>query len=69
MYVKFSYINSTIGEDDDEDGNCGGESKEKDEGIESIESIESIWLRNRGTLSQHPSQLEKKTKPQLETEH
>ena len=39
MYVKFSYINSTIGEDDDEDGNCGGESKEKDEGIESIEYI------------------------------
>ena len=40
MYVKFSYINSTIGEeDDDEDGNCSGESKEKDEGIESIESI------------------------------
>lgn len=39
MYVKFSYINSTIREDDDEDDNCGGELKEKDEGIESIESI------------------------------
>ena len=32
-------MNSTIGEEDDEGDNCGGELKEKDEGIESIESI------------------------------
>jgi hypothetical protein len=32
-------MNSTIGENDDEGDNCGGESKEKDEGNESIESI------------------------------
>jgi len=37
-------MNLTIGEEDDEGDNCGGESKAKDEGIESIESILYLLL-------------------------
>jgi hypothetical protein len=38
MYVKFSYTNSSIGEDDDDDDGSGGNEDEKDDGkvIESI---------------------------------
>jgi hypothetical protein len=41
MYVKFSYTNSSIGEDDD-DADANGDEKDEDEKDEDEEVIESI---------------------------